>query len=75
MFTFFALTFTPRSAGVAPMTFGGVSSYHPPSGCPIRAHDATTATKSRAKPRGASMATLFSLRQLSVGVACRKALC
>ena len=35
-------TFVALSPGVAPITLGGTSSYHPPSGCPIRAHDATS---------------------------------
>ena len=36
--TFFGLTPTALSAGVAPTMRGGVSSYSPPSGCPILAH-------------------------------------
>ena len=36
---FFAFTPTPLSAGVQPMMRGGVSSNHPPSGCPIFAQD------------------------------------
>ena len=37
--TFFCFTFTPLSCGVVRVMVGGVSSYHPPSGCPMRAHD------------------------------------
>ena len=43
MRTLRSFTPVPLSAGVVPTTYGGVSSYHPPSGEPIRAHD-TTAT-------------------------------
>ena len=37
MSTFFFFTFVAPSAGSAPMTLGGVSSNHPPSGFPMRA--------------------------------------
>ena len=40
---FFALMFTPWSAGDVLTIAGGVSSYHPPSGCPILAHEHTIA--------------------------------
>ena len=43
MFIFFALMFTPWSAGDVLTIAGGVSSYHPPSGCPILAHEHTIA--------------------------------
>ena len=39
MFTLFADTSVLRSAGVEAITCGGVSSYQPPSGRPMRAHD------------------------------------
>ena len=42
MYTFLALTLVAFSLGEAPTTLGGVSSYHPPSGLPILAHEATT---------------------------------
>ena len=41
---FFCFTFTPLSSGVVLTITGGVSSYQPPSGCPIFAHDATASS-------------------------------
>ena len=45
----YALAFTLPSPGVAPTTLGGVSSYHPPSGRPIRAHEATRRARSNTR--------------------------
>ena len=42
MRTLRSFTSVPLSAGVADTTCGGVSSNHPPSGEPIRAHDVMT---------------------------------
>ena len=39
MVTRFCVTSVPRSAGDDAITLGGVSSYHPPSGAPMRAHE------------------------------------
>lgn len=39
MVTRFCVTSVPRSAGDDAITLGGVSSYHPPSGAPIRAQE------------------------------------
>ena len=39
MVTFFDFTPVPLSAGSVCTTLGGVSSYQPPSGCPILAHE------------------------------------
>ena len=40
MTTFFSFTPVPLSSGVVANICGGLSSYHPPSGCPILAHPA-----------------------------------
>ena len=42
MYIFLLLTLTDLSAGLAESMRGGVSSYHPPSGWPMRAHAAMT---------------------------------
>ena len=39
MVTRFCVTSVPRSAGDDAITLGGVSSYHPPSGAPMRAQE------------------------------------
>ena len=39
MVTRFCVTSVPRSAGDDAITLGGVSSYHPPSGVPMRAQE------------------------------------
>lgn len=39
MVTRFCVTSVPRSAGDDAITLGGVSSYHPPSGDPMRAQE------------------------------------
>ncbi len=46
MTIFFALTLKALSAGEHFITCGGVSSYHPPSGCPMRAHESIVSTQS-----------------------------
>lgn len=49
IYSFFLLTFVAPSAGSAPMTFGGVSSYQPPSGLPMRAQPCSSASVRTAK--------------------------
>ena len=50
MVTRFCVTSVPRSAGDDAITLGGVSSYHPPSGAPIRAQEERRKRKKTTPP-------------------------
>ena len=63
--TFLLFTSIALSAGDAPITFGGASSYHPPSGSPILAHELIIKSKLE-KPRSVSKANCNCLWLLIV---------
>ena len=50
MATRFCVTSVPRSAGDDAITLGGVSSYHPPSGVPMRAQEERRKRKKTTPP-------------------------